>query len=512
MRRGDQIRLRRAARWRPRPMLSFFANPAVRAALGELSQVESLTVVVGAGASAEVGLPTWAQLVRGLLTDVLGKQRHWGGHRQWLSEQILTAGDLLTAAEHVEILMSAGNLSNAIKARLYQGESPRAVKPGPLTKGVAAMQLAYGRTMRIATTNYDQLLLTALRAAGITSAESYCSPSRRANAIIHLHGVIGYRRPYDGDNEVVLTEGQFLNPRSGWRSEFMRSALERPCLFLGASLTDLNILRSLHAQGTRPALRHYVLFVRDPARSDKERQRREIWEQIETTRWSKLGVTPLFADNYADVAQFGFELAGLRRGGLDPIATRFDGWFSQCQQTVLSPSPKAFRQNQTEYSDVLSGLLAGLHADLELKDEVLSLGICAVFPPAEDGTQERPVNWVTSDRAMTTPATLEYIPLERDSQWTGVKAIAAGMPRNEDKDSYSSRWRFVWAVPIYREHPDRIPVGAVMLSTRSPRAESRLPIAGGRRYIPGKRLLLEERLSEVGRAILVAPSAETVTV
>jgi len=76
----------------------------------------------------------------------------------------------------------------------------------------------------------------------------------------------------------------------------------------------------------------------------------------------------------------------------------------------------------------------------------------------------------------------------------------------ESKDVYSSRWRYVWAEPVYRESPDRIPVAAVILSTRSPQVESRLPIPDSAQYSASKLKLLQERLAAAGHAILVTPS------
>jgi hypothetical protein len=66
-----------------------------------------------------------------------------------------------------------------------------------------------------------------------------------------------------------------------------------------------------------------VLFVRDPAFDATDLRRRAALEQIETARWKKLGVVPLFADNFADVAQFAFELAQVRCGLMESLPDRF---------------------------------------------------------------------------------------------------------------------------------------------------------------------------------------------
>jgi hypothetical protein len=486
-------------------VLAFFEQPDVQDALSSLAAEPELTVLVGAGASKEVGLPTWSELVDALANRAVGSKRSWSAFTDQLRHQIAD-GDLLAAAERVEVVLGQARLRQEIERLLYGQDDPADLEPGPLADGVAAMKLAWGEGLRVATTNYDQLLLTALRRRG-AEAHSYCVNSRRPG-VIHLHGVLGYEGPADGRNIIVLTQRDYLAPvAAGWRADFMEEALAKPCLFVGASLDDLNMLRPLYGQrrsGGAPL--HRALFVRPPATSGFDRLARLAWEDVERQRWRGLSLQPLYCDNYADVAQFAFELAALRVDrSLPPLAARFQAWYDRAAMGVLSEGRAQYRSNQLRLSDLLAELLSGLQAELGAQGEVMSLGICALLPPHRPAGQERPVNWVASDRAMTTPATIEPLALDAGSQWTAVKAMCAGVGRAEEKHVYASRWRYVWAEPIFTSSSERIPVGAAVLSTRAPAGVTLLPSRDAEgRLDPANSARVRDALKRAGEAVLLA--------
>jgi hypothetical protein len=485
-------------------MLRFFSEPAVEHAIAYLASAEDLTVFVGAGASKEVGLPTWQELVKGLLDRAITSRR-WDSDRGWLVEQLLGHGDLLGAAERIQLLLGEDALGRAIYELLYGADPPAAIEPGALAMGVAEMRAAFAEALTIATTNYDQLLVTALRRTGVGAARSYCTNSNRVG-VVHLHGVLGYEEPADGVNEVVLTERSYLAPlAAGWRRDFMQIQLGRPCLFLGASLTDLNLLTSLHAQRPIRGVRHYVVFVRPDATSAEEVRRRRRLESLERRRWRELNVEPLFADTYADVAQFAFELALRRREpDAETVPTRFDRWYSRRETRVFSTGPIAYPRRQRELATTLAAALVEIRRLLRLTDPVMSLSVCALFPPETGGQHERPIIWATSDRAMTTPDTLEFLELISTSRWTVIKALRAGWHRAEPKAVYASRWRYVWAEPIFQSPPSRLPVGAVMLSTTSGENETTLPVGPGAGASARRVSSLRSTLTRIGEAVLLA--------
>lgn len=487
-------------------MLAFFSEQSTATALTELAGAPQLTVFVGAGSSKELGLPTWRELVLALVEKAIATEPSWLPDAAWLTTQI-TTNDLLSAAERVEVILGEEALRDAIVEILYGSDAPSQMEPGPLAEGVALMKKAWADDLRIATTNYDQLLLTALRRAGVDEAKSYCLASGHPG-VIHLHGVLGYEAPADGENVVVLTESDYLAPTdAGWRTDFMKRALESPCVFLGASLTDLNLLGPLYAGRSDRASStlHRVLFVRDPVRTTEERRRRTALEDVERRRWARLNVEPLFCDNYADVAQFAYELAERRGGNATPLTQRFQTWWNDRSSGVLSLDTDSFRSNQVALADVLAEVLSGIQEELDAASETMSLGICALFPP-NGGAQERPINWVTSDRAMTTPHTLDFLELDPRSNWTAVRSLCAGVHRAEPKDVYASRWRYVWAEPIFSDTP-RVPVGAVMLSSMAPVDRTQLPRAESTHEPrPDRVRALRDALVKAGRIVLLTES------
>ena len=205
------------------------------------------------------------------------------------------------------------------------------------------------------------------------------------------------------------------------------------------------------------------------------------------------------------MAQFAFELAALREDrSLPPLAARFQAWYDRPAMGVLSEGRARYRSNQLRLSDLLAELLSGLQAELGAQGEVMSLGICALLPPQGSAGQERPVNWVTSDRAMTTPATIEPLALDAGSQWTAVKAMCAGVGRAEEKRVYASRWRYVWAEPVFTSS-ERVPVGAAVLSTRATAAVTHLPSRDAEgRLDPASSARVRDALKRAGEAVLLA--------
>ena len=84
--------------------MAFFEQPDVKDALTALAAEPELTVLVGAGASKEVGLPTWSELVDALAHRAVGSKRSWSAFADELRHQI-SDGDLLAAAERVEVVL-----------------------------------------------------------------------------------------------------------------------------------------------------------------------------------------------------------------------------------------------------------------------------------------------------------------------------------------------------------------------------------------------------------------------
>ncbi|MCU1655677.1 MAG: hypothetical protein JWO57_333 [Pseudonocardiales bacterium] len=487
-------------------MLRFFEHRYTREALRELAKSPRLRVIVGAGASMEVGLPSWSGLVDNMLRDVVDAT--WPGcGSEFLAR---TSGNPLLAAELVDAVASnassGGSLDELIRKHLYAAVRPDEVRPGPLANAIAVLHARCRHDMRIVTTNYDELLEVALRnlAGGPwTTVKSYVqqrSPGRTEVAVTHLHGIVASR----SRGKVILSEGDYHRMQRsthGWQQRMMADFLRDPrsrCLFIGASLTDSNMLRYLyqHANG----LRHYAIFVRP---HDAGSTTRAAWEQAETERWQRLGIKPLYANHYADVTQFVHELSSQRSSRRQRhFSTRLNSHLDRSLNSgVLTESRSIYSTVQHSLSDRLGDWLKDLRDLLKSRgvrigSEVWQLGLWSLYPASKKGGEERAILLASSDRIMTDPASISPIELRATSSWVAVQAMCAGLPAYGLVDTYATRWRYVRAVPVFTECP-RLPLGAVALSSQSPRTS-----LGS--MSDALKTELDQTLQEVGLALLTA--------
>jgi len=470
-------------------MLLFFNQAAVSKAVSDLAAAKRLTVIAGAGSSMEIGLPSWESLVLGLLDDALDA-RAWGDDREGFRAAARQSG-LLTTAEIVGSLLGE-DMSGAIRTRLYGDNDPAALQPGPLARAIAGLQHDFGPTMRLGTTNYDDLLERALheRPAAerwwkrVRSSVTPGPPARGVVAVTHLHGLLGT----ETRGKIVLSERDYqrMQLTRTWQERWATDALsDSTCLFVGASMTDANLIRYLY--GAEPSrLRHVALFKRRPADTVGEERFRTRLEQAETARWLRLGITPLYADHFAEIAQFIHEVAAQRRLGTAylPLPQRLHEWFDR-----EGEAGSLYVADDAGYGDVqqlLRSELCLLRDDarkllsargVDVPAEKLGVAVLSLFPPGMPGEAERVIVLASSDRIMTSVDSIAPIPLGDGSEWTGVKAICRGSPLDEEKDVYASRWRHVLGYPIYSDGV-RTPRGAITIASMSPSSRlalNRLP-------------------------------------
>jgi hypothetical protein len=450
-------------------VLRFFESQETIDAIERLAAARSVTVIAGAGASMEIGLPSWTKLVDELFDKAL-ELRDWKADSEELRKLVKASGPLV-AAELVEELLAGGHMPTQIKSILYQKDNPRTIQPGPLASAIALLQVELGERMRLATTNYDEVLETALR-------KLHRQPRRRVQSIVgrprngqadavrvvHLHGLLGRQ----DKGEVILTEGDYyrMQTRRTWQEEWVTERLSRSmCLFLGASLTDPNLIRYLYCTSRKRS--HYVLFRRLEASGSRAR-----WEQMERDRWKRLGVTPLYADNFADIPQFIYEVIYRRRQGssCQGLPARLRSWLAKESQDGILTVGQHFGYWQRNTHDFLAdimlpGIVRGLkESGVPLQKETLAVSLWTLREPVAGEDQERVVAMASSDRIMTTPSSLAPVPLVQLSEWTGVKALCTGLAVGERRDSYASRWSYVLGVPIFDPEP-RMPLGAITISS-----------------------------------------------
>ena len=181
---------------------------------------------VGAGVSANLGLPTWGQLIAHIAQE-LGYD----------PEIFATYGSPLALAEFYK--KKKGNLG-ALRSWMDREWH----KPGTdIAKSDIHRLITAGRFSRIYTTNYDRWLELAHDAFGvpydkIASVADLVSVTEGRRQIVKFHG------DFDEDDSIVLDETSYfkrLNFDSPLDIKLNNDVLGSSVLFIGYSLTDINI-------------------------------------------------------------------------------------------------------------------------------------------------------------------------------------------------------------------------------------------------------------------------------
>ena len=130
-----------------------------------LAAAPKLTFVVGAGASMEAGLPSWAGLVRALLEAAAPKSLSDVDRTAWL-DAASDSGLLGMAATARALAGGDDEFLRRVQTHLFRGRGPDHFDPGPIAREIAYWKRAFPQ-VQLATFNYDQLLERALLDIGI---------------------------------------------------------------------------------------------------------------------------------------------------------------------------------------------------------------------------------------------------------------------------------------------------------------------------------------------------------
>lgn len=459
------------------------AQPGIEPLIERAAAARKLTLLVGAGASMEAGLPSWPRLVEMLLETVASELPGLGEEEQaaWV-EATLERDDLLGAGAVVEV-MAKEDLNELIPARLYGGQGPEAFAPGPIAHQVAALQEVWGEHLEILTTNYDDLLEQALIDAGTarTRIRSYTQnrdADKRARgtvAVTHLHGLAGRS---EAPRKIVLTEEHYHRMQRGtsWQEKLVIERLQSStCVFVGMSLADPNLIRYLYGYEADDDPRHAAIFVRqgEPEVPDPVREK---MEEAAARRWGRCGVEAIFVDHFADAAQLLYEI-GHRRASRDdsyePVGDRAAEVIECIERGLAVEDPEKFARRQVALSSglrmLLGELVPAIVSFLRLRqgDEVLEL---ALWVLSRDGRGL--IGWAHSDRAHQDPATVSPVPVVSSSNWVSVRAVCQGTIVESDRDNYASRWHFVRGIPLVLDEPTRLPIGALTLASTAAAKDS----------------------------------------
>jgi hypothetical protein len=235
---------------------------------------------VGAGASMGVGLPSWENLITHMECE-LGIDSSVVGRRQ---------GSYQTLAEYYRISRgSLGPLRSWMDRNWVVSKDK--VAASALHRLIVELDFP-----AIYTTNYDRNLEVAFELHGkpyvkLANARDIARATPGVTQIVKFHG------DFDDDGSLVLTETDYfdrLNFDSPLDVKFRADALGKAILFIGYSLSDMNIRLLLHRLWQTWSRSGYE---RDRPRSFVFMARYNPVEEAVLAHW---GITMLSADSEAD--------------------------------------------------------------------------------------------------------------------------------------------------------------------------------------------------------------------
>jgi len=385
--------------------LSSFDDPCL-AAVQRLVAADHLTIVVGAGASVAAGLPGWEDLVHQLL--VKGRGAKAERVAALLQE---TQGFLLAAEAAFPPTASAGRRKQMVARALYGAEGRNGFIPSRLHQAVAALARLRGpEGLGVFTTNYDDLLERAFRDEGLRVKPRFApqNPAHRgAFPIHHVHGYLGSETESD---DIVLGQSDYARVAaagSDWPAEELGSAAARgPVVFVGASLTDPNLLRILLRLREREYERHVLVLARQGL--DVPWELAEAFRDRLARQWQRYNVEVVLLDDFSDVSLFVREVGAGREGLTESPRERVAALWAR----ILG----SFELLQQEFATALDEEFKGYLEGLLGPEANLALWLA-------DGRGELAL-FASNDRLYRRPSALRRIPDRHDAGWILSQALS----------------------------------------------------------------------------------------
>lgn len=302
--------------------VSCFTRPGVEETVRRLSEVPHLSILVGAGASAPAGLPTWERLVTRLISEGSGRETDKVAQRL-----IDTQGYLLAAEAAFEPEAESLERRKKVAAALYGSPGRRRFYPSRLHQAVAKLALCSlerGNQVELFTTNYDGLLEEAVNEA-LGDGGPACQPrcrwrNPRRPDVVPVHHIHGYLdaedETADSDDVVVgsLDYERIAQASWDWPGEELGAALAKgPILFVGTSLTDPNLLRILaklrnrHDHGRDGGEDNTLLLAWQGLGVGEDD--RERFGHLLDNLWRRYRIKAVLLDDYSDLTLFLHETA-----------------------------------------------------------------------------------------------------------------------------------------------------------------------------------------------------------
>jgi hypothetical protein len=261
-----------------RDVESFKNDDILTSFLAQQLDQGALAIVLGAGISIPLGLPSWPDLLQ-KLADKLTKALATGLGPDEQAEALFHASGL-TALEFAE----------QVRALLYQGvdRSFSGLLNSHLLAalGALAMPSRRGSASEIITFNFDDLLETYLGYYGFTVEVVDILPAWNSRAdirVFHPHGLLPSNPEAPLKRGIVLTRSDYDktvgDPSSAWHSALTQTLASHTCIFLGLSGADANLTSLLtRVQGIHPAAAQGQPYWGIRLTTDGVDPRKSAWE------------------------------------------------------------------------------------------------------------------------------------------------------------------------------------------------------------------------------------------
>lgn len=266
-----------------------------------------LSVVVGAGASAQASLPAWTGVLDNMLVSYVEKQ--YGDTlvgpitddiQQGIQER-LQGESPIVVAHYLQSRMSPDEYLDLVHASIYGHlRSPR--EPGPIARAVGRLG---SKLDSVITFNYDDLIEKALSLEG-TANTCVWRPDDWSRVtglpVYHPHGLLPFQRDPNESYWIVLAEGdyhtQYTSTQSWSNIAVARALLETTCLFVSISITDPNLRRMLDVIHRETPDRYHYFVWETPEESqfhDKvDRIAHNAFEDVFVESHKRIGLKPVW--------------------------------------------------------------------------------------------------------------------------------------------------------------------------------------------------------------------------
>lgn len=289
-----------------------------------------VSLVLGAGLSMGLKIPSWDVLVSRLVTLVVERTvpelGDFGPRERALCAKIIAdqeGGSQIRLARYIRNALSTLEepieLVGALRSALYAELDEAVISRDPLLAAVVRLCVS-NRVKHVLTYNFDDLLEEALDLAGKKYA-SVCGtrPEPHRDLVIwHVHGLIprtgGDAEVADPEDLIFSEEGYHRVGREplGWSNVTqVMHFRDSCCLFVGTSLTDPNLRRLLHEAARGGISEHFAILRREavgtylksygPADERAIATFLAVHHDMLEKVLAELGVRPIWVEHYDEV-------------------------------------------------------------------------------------------------------------------------------------------------------------------------------------------------------------------